>query len=244
MNITTGTRDHGLYAIRTVGTQSWAEDSWQAHGVRLELMDGLRCLAVCKLEVAGTLEAEERGAEEAQAIEPWTHTMRYLAAAKQLEQRLGHARQLLDEAQHCEETVRGMEEYQAAALRAMATPAELEQADPRDEYDPHAPLAQLIVARLEREVGEGRRKALAFAPDPTVAPVHLAWELPGRLAGMPASSLAREIAQGLLAGWAAMRDLRDPLITWAVKDAEVTRTEVQQTTGVSRSTINRLLPAG
>lgn len=240
MNITTGARDKGVYIIRTVGTQTWAEDSVQAHGVRLELMDGLQPLAVCKLEVAGTLAAEERGAEEAAAIEPWTRTLRYLAAVKRLRGQLDSARRLLDEAEDAEQYGRPVDEVDAAALRAMATPQEREQADPGDDYD-LVLLARLVVARLERQIDEGLRKALAFAPNPAEAPIHPAWELPG-LGGMPGESLAQAVARDLLAAWALVRDLRDPLITWAVKGAELTRTEVQQTTSVSRSTINRLLP--
>lgn len=60
--------------------------------------------------------------------------------------------------------------------------------------------------------------------------------------GTLGSSLAQGVARDLLAGWAAVRDLRDPLVTWAVDGAEVSRSEVQATTGISRSTINRLLP--
>ncbi|GGV36817.1 hypothetical protein GCM10010293_40300 [Streptomyces griseoflavus] len=241
MDITTETRDKGVYVIRSVGTQTWAADSTEAHGVRLELMDGLQPLAVCKLEVPGTLAAEERGTAEADAIDPWTRTLRYLAAVKRLRSHLDSARRLLDEAEDAEEYGRPVDEVDASALRAMATPAERGQADPGDDYD-LAPLARLIVARLERQIEDGLRKALAFAPDPTEAPIHPAWELPG-LGGMPGGSLAQAVARDLLASWASVRDLRDPLITWAVRDAEVTRTEVQQTTGVSRSTINRLLPA-
>ncbi len=37
------------------------------------------------------------------------------------------------------------------------------------------------------------------------------------------------------------RDLPDPLITWAVTTARITQTDAQTVSGVSRSTINRLL---
>lgn len=240
MDITTEARDNGVYTIRAVGTQSWAEDSSEAHGVRLDLMDGLRVLATCKLEVPGTLKAEERGAEEAEAIEPWVRTVRYLAVVRQLRGHLDGARRLLDEAEDADEYGRPMDEVDASTLRALATGPEREQADPGDDYD-LIPLARLVVARLERQIGEGLRKALAFSPDPAAAPIHPAWELPG-LGGMPGPSLVQAVAGNLLAAWTANRDLRDPLITWAVQDAGVSRTEVQQTTGVSRSTINRLLP--
>ncbi|MGA5670032.1 hypothetical protein ACPCTG_31695 [Streptomyces pseudogriseolus] len=241
MDITTGPRDKGVYTIRTVGTQTWPDESWQAHGVRLELMDGLQALAVCKLEVAGTLAAEERGAEEAAAIEPWTRTLRYLAVVRRLRSHLDSAHRLLDEAEDADEYGRPMDDVDSAALRAMATSQEREHNDHGDDYE-LLPLARTVVARLERQVDEGLRKAVAFAPDPSEAPIHPAWELPG-LGGMPGGSLAQAVARDLLSGWASVRDLRDPLITWAVKDAELTRTEVQQTTSVSRSTINRLLPA-
>ncbi|WP_432136846.1 hypothetical protein [Streptomyces sp. bgisy154] len=241
MKITTAACDDGVHVIRTVGTQTWQSDSWQAHGVRLELMDGRQPLAVCKLEVAGTQAAEERGATVAEAIEPWTRTLRYLAAVQRLRDHLDTARSLLTEADDAEQYNRPMDEVDATTLRAMATAQEQEQADPGGDYD-LASLARLVVSRLERQVGEGLRRALAFAPDPAAQPIHPAWELPG-LGGMPGGSLAQAVARELLAGWAATRDLRDSLITWAVREAEVTRTEVQQVTGVSRSTINRLLPA-
>lgn len=241
MDITAGARDQGVYVIRTVGTQTWADDAVQAHGVRLELMDGLQPLAVCKLQVPGTLAAEERGTEEAAAIEPWTRTLRYLAAVKRLRGHADSARHLLDEAENAHEHGRPVDEVDAAALRAMATSQEREQNDPDDNYE-LLPLARAVVTRLEQQVDEGLRKAVAFAPDPVEAPIHPAWELPA-LGGMPGPILVRAVARDLLAGWASVRDLRDPLITWAVKDAELTRTEVQQTTSVSRSTINRLLPA-
>lgn len=242
MDITTGARDQGVYVIRTVGAQTWAEDSMQAHGVRLELMDGLQPLALCKLQVPGTLAAEEQGTEEAAAIEPWTRTLRYLAVVKRLRGHLDSARHLLDETEGAAEYGRPVDEVDAAALRAMATSQERGQADSGDDYD-LAPLARLITTRLEQQIGQGLRKALAFAPDPAETPIRPAWELPRLAAGMPGQSLARETARDLLAGWAAVRDLRDPLIRWAVRDAEVSRTEVQRTTSVARTTINRLLPA-
>lgn len=241
MDITAGAHDKGVYVIRTVGTQTWPDESWQAHGVRLELMDGLQPLAVCKIEVAGTLDAEKRGTQEAERIEPWTRTLRYLAVVKRLRGHLGSAHRLLNEAEDADEYARPVDEVDAAALRAMATSEERAQADPGDDYN-LTPLARLLVARLERQISDGLRRALAFAPDPADTPIHPAWELPG-LGGMPGGSLAQAVARDLLAGWASVRDLRDPLITWAVQDAEVTRTEVQQATSVSRSTINRLLPA-
>ncbi|SOF02291.1 hypothetical protein SAMN05446589_9417 [Streptomyces sp. OV198] len=45
----------------------------------------------------------------------------------------------------------------------------------------------------------------------------------------------------LLSAWAGIRDLRGPLITWAVREAGMTRTDVHDITSVARGTINRLL---
>lgn len=236
MDITTGARDKGAYVIRTVGDLKWpaGDGAWQAHGVRLDLMDGRKRLAVCRLEVPGTQAAEEAGEREAARIEPWARTLRYLAVVRDLRDTLAAVDSLTLRAADDAATFGGPSEA-ADELLAYAT---------QDEADDvrGAPLGRLIAGRLRRQIGEGLRRALAFAPDPAVHPIHPAWEQPalGILAG---ESLAQAVARDLLAGWAAVRDLRDPLITWAVQDAGVTRTEVQQTTSVSRSTINRLLPS-
>jgi hypothetical protein len=49
-------------------------------------------------------------------------------------------------------------------------------------------------------------------------------------------------AQRYWPAWADVLGLRTPLITWAARPAELIRTQVQQITSVSRTTINRLLP--
>ncbi|MFD5491566.1 hypothetical protein ACFWH4_01160 [Streptomyces sp. NPDC127091] len=236
MDIATAPRDKGAYIIRTVGTQKWTEDTgtWQAHGVRLDLMDGYKRLAICKLEVPGTQNAEERGALEATRIEPWVRTLRHLAAVRDLRATLADVEDMTWRAADDAATFGGPSDA-ADELLAYAT---------QDEADTTqgAPLGRVIADRLRRQIGEGLRRALAFAPDPAGDPIHPAWELPG-LAGMPGGSLAQVVARDLLAAWADVRNLRDPLITWAVQSAGLTRTEVQQTTSVSRSTINRLLPA-
>ncbi|MEU3290146.1 MULTISPECIES: hypothetical protein [Streptomyces] len=241
MEITTDVRSSGVYVIGTVGMHRWtnSDGTWRAHGVHLALMDGPQRLAVCALEIAGTLAAEELGAAQAEAIEPWAATVRCLAIAAQLRQSLDTARGLLTKAELARGCGDPVDEGIAQELFTMATASELEEAGSGSDYK-LAPLAQLIAHRLERLVGAELRKALALAPDPGRAPVHSAWALPG-WPGTPRASLVQTLARGLLEGWADVRDLRDPLVTWAVHDAGLTRTEVQQTTSVSRTTINRLL---
>ncbi|MEU6603224.1 hypothetical protein [Streptomyces flaveolus] len=54
--------------------------------------------------------------------------------------------------------------------------------------------------------------------------------------------MAQTVARDLLTAWAQLRDLRDPLIIWAVNGAGLKQTEVNDTAHVSRSAIARLLP--
>lgn len=243
MDITTGPRDKGSYVIRTTGMQKWPEGdgTWQAPGVRLDLMDGRRRLAVCTLEVPQS-DAEERGAFEAERIEPWVRTLRYLATVRDLRDTLAALESLILRAE--EEQYGGWKATPETAeeLLRYATQDEVDAARAAGGIDPlGAALGRLVAARLGGQIAQGLRAGLAFAPDPTVVPIHPAWEQPG-FAGMAGESTAQVVARDLLAAWADTRDLRDPLITWAVNDAGLTRSEVQQTTSVSRSTINRLLP--
>lgn len=256
MDITTEARAKGVYVIRTIGMQHWREGdgTWRAHGVRLQLMDGPTPLAVCALEVAGTLAAEERGEQEAQAIEPWVSPLRYLHVTNGLRSSLAAARRLLDEATYLAEEGGMLDRPDEEALYSMASEQEIADARAVVRTQPVAglmvetsaaetdrALAATVVRRLTAQVDKGLRCTYAHAPDPAAHPIHPAWEVPG-LAGTAGESLARRLARQMLAGWASARDGRDPLITWAVREAELTRTEVQQVTGVSRSTINRLLP--
>lgn len=244
MDITSSPRDKGVHVIRTVGMQGWAEDHGdaKAHGVRLELMDSRNLLAVCKLEVPGTLGAEQRGAEEAERIEPWVRTLRYLATVQGLRAELRHVETLLAQAEIDEQSHLPMLDHLRDELRAFADTVEVTAAEATDHFDPlGAPLARIVAARLRGQVSSGLQAALAFAPDVNRVPIHPAWERP-TVSGMPGTNLAQEVARDLLAGWAAARDRRDPLVTWAVREAGLTRSEVQGVTSISRSTINRLLP--
>lgn len=244
MDITSSPRGKGVYVIRAVGMQGWVEEhgNWKAHGVRLELMDGHKLVAVCKLEVPGTLDAEQRGAEEAERIEPWVRTLRYLATVRTLRADLQYVERLLAQAELDEPSNLPMLEDLRDELHAFADTSEIAEAQAVDHFDPlGAPLARIVAGRLRAQVSSGLQAALAFAPPVAECPIHPAWERV-TVSGMPGASVAQEVARDLLAGWAAVRDLRDPLVTWAVQESGVTRSEVQEVTSISRSTINRLLP--
>ncbi|MBZ6258881.1 hypothetical protein KVH22_25530 [Streptomyces olivaceus] len=258
MDITTEPRDQGVYAIRRVGRQQWAEGggTWQAHGVRLELMDGHATMATCTLEIAGTAAAEELGGEVAAAIEPWVPALRYLRVTDGLRRSLRHAQDYHDAAVDAAAEMYRLEGYQREGLYGMASQQEIDDAAaaarPADDFgllagapdsaEQDIAVAAAVVRRLTSQVDRGLRGVYGRAPDPAAHPIHPAWELPQPARGATADSLASYMARGMLAGWAAVRDGRDALITWAVREAELTPTEVQQVSGVSRSTIARLLP--
>lgn len=243
MDIANSRRSSGVYIIRTVGMQGWDEGgrTVKAHGVRLELMDGPSLLAVCKLEVPGTEPAEERGVAEAERIAPWVTTLRRLEKARSLRARLRYVQSLIEQTEG-DGPHMPMLDHLKDELLAYAQQGEVEQANASNALDSLGlPLARLVAARLQREVNSAFMLALAVAPDVTASPIHPAWERP-IAGGLPGAALAQETARDLLAGWTAARDLRDPLVTWSVEEAGITRTDVQAVTGISRSTINRLLP--
>lgn len=243
MDITTEPRDAGLYVIQRTGMQQWAEDhgTWKAHGVRLDLMDGTRPLAACTLEVPQS-QAEDRVRAVAEEIEPWVNALRALAGIAEVRAWQARLLPLLAVAQEAERQMWALEDYTRDELLGYATPEEIEQAKSGDAYEwAGLPLAKLIAARYRRELSVRRRTLLAAAPEVSEHPIHPAWEQPS-LYGVDGASTAQTVARELLAAWSEVRDLRDPLITWAVQEAGVTRVQVQQITSVSRSTINRLLP--
>ncbi|MFB8441207.1 hypothetical protein ACFC7A_19395 [Streptomyces niveus] len=251
MNIVTATLDgshtpqEGVYLTQYTGRQQWPAEhdvsAWQAPGVRLTLMDGPRTLAVCKLECA-PVDADDLAAQFAGDIEPWVKTLRYLVVVGRLRSDLGAVKRLSYEAEEA-----GWDESEADTvtdrLLPYATDADVAAAQAGDHLRPlGAPLAELVAARLRAQIMKGLRRLLASAPDVTEYPIHPVWrrQEAGFIEG---KRMDQVVARNLLAGWAAVQGLRDPLITWAVQGAELSRTEVQQLTGVSRSTTNRLLPA-
>ncbi|MFI6341108.1 hypothetical protein [Streptomyces sp. NPDC050535] len=244
MDVATEARDSGLYVLQQTGIQQWREDhgTWRAHGVRLDLMDGPRRLAVCKLEVVQR-EAEERAAAVVDGIRPWASAIQALTAVRDARSHLTMMLADVVRATEAEEEARPLEDSVRDALLAKATPDEIEQARHAQAFEwAGLPLARLIMARLRSELAARHLVLLATAPDLGAHPIHPAWEQPSPFHLPAGESTARGLARELLAAWAVTRDLRDPLITWAVTEAGVTRTETQQITSVSRSTINRLLP--
>lgn len=244
MDITTTARDHGIYVIRTVGKMTWAEGGgrWQGNGVRLVLMDGRKQLASCKLEVPPS-EAEERGAAEAARIEPWVRTLRYLAVVQDLQSTLLGVSSLAMRLEEEKDWAFKPSLELTDELFSYATREEIDAAQAsEDPYSLATKLVRRVAERYRQQIEQGMRAALAYAPHPVTNPIHPAWEQPtsGELEG---ESTAQMTARNLLAAWANARDLRDPLITWAVQNAGLTRTMVQQVTSVSRATINRLLPS-
>lgn len=238
MDITTSARDAGIYAIQEVGMQRWPEgdQTWQAPGVRVTLMQGQTPLAEIKLEVADS-KAEQAAQEVVDGIGPWVKTLQALTVVRRL-------RADLDALEHLAVSVEDGERW-GSLLQ-----------DDQDRVQRYADMAGLPAgltgSQVCREVGvylsgqiaRGQRLALAHAPSLGETSIHPAWTLPAQSLLHAGAYLAPAVATDLLAGWASARDQRDELITWAVRDAETSRSEVQRLTGVSRSTINRLLPEG
>lgn len=237
MEITGGARDSGIYAIQSTGRQIWTENdgTWQAPGVQVSVMNGRTPLARLKAECPPQ-DADGLAAAVVAGIEPWTGTLRYLSAVRDLRTSLSTVERLQREA---EDAAAWMEEETAADIASEL--ARHAAATGTAQTCEGAALARLVAARLRGQITTGLRRALAVAPDPAEHPLHPAWEQPGP-AGLPWDNLAPSVARDLLTAWAHNRELRDPLITWAVTSARLTRTDVQQVSGVSRSTINRLLP--
>lgn len=243
MDITTQPRSAGLYVIQHTGMQQWAEDhgTWKAHGVRLDLMDGTRPIALCKLEVPQP-RADDRARSVAEEIEPWGQALLALAAVADARAQMTRLVTLTTAAMEADANGWPIEDYVQEDLLALAAEDEISEARKGDALEwAGLPLARLITSRWRRELASRHLALLAAAPDVAAHPIHPAWEQPA-LYGVTGVSTAQVMARELLAAWAVARDLRDPLITWAVQQADVTRTQVQQITSVSRSTINRLLP--
>lgn len=236
MDITTSPRDTGIYAIREVGMQRWPEgdQTWQAPGVRVTLMNGRSPLAEIKLEVAAS-KAEQLAQDVVDGITPWVKTVAALVIVRRLRDDLEMLERLTVSVEDGERWGSLIDDDRASMQRyadMAGLPAGLTGSQ----------VCREAAVYLSGQIARGQRLALAHAPDPSTAAIHRAWTLPSELLLQPEQWLAPAVAADLLAGWASAREMRDGLITWAVRDAETSRSEVQRITGVSRSTINRLLP--
>lgn len=235
MDITTGVRDTGVYAIGEAGMQRWpaGDSTWQAPGVRVTLMDGRTQLAVIRLEIAAS-KADDAAQEVADSIEPWVKALRALAIVAGLRDELDSVERVTLRAQD-EERWGRLEDETYDEIQAMTQSLGVD-----------GPIGsgtcRTAATHLTGQIARGQRLALAYAPDLPAATIHPAWELPAQTLHCAGEPLAPTVAADLLAGWASARDQRDGLITWAVQSAETSRSDVQRITSVSRSTINRLLP--
>ncbi|MFD0052048.1 hypothetical protein ACFVHQ_22725, partial [Actinomycetes bacterium NPDC127524] len=104
MEITKEVQETGTYVIQSTGPQTWPVDgaTWRAPGVRLDLMDGRRLLATCKLECSPR-DADDVAATMTADIEPWVRTLRYLAVVGDLREQAGAVERLHAEAEQADE---------------------------------------------------------------------------------------------------------------------------------------------
>jgi hypothetical protein len=231
-----------LHFVQQIGIQQWADDhgTWQAHGVRLDLMDGPRRLTLCKLEVPQR-QAEEWSRMAAQELESWAQALRELASVSDARGQLAQLVPVKVEAEDAGQNGWEAQDHVSGGLLGHATPAELGQVKSGDTSElAGTPLASLSAAHWRGELASRHRALLAAAPDVTAHSINPAWEQPSPLLAFGVST-AQMMARELLAAWAGIRDLRGPLITWAVQEAGMTRTDVHHITSVARGRINRLL---
>ncbi|TRV71241.1 hypothetical protein FKN01_32020 [Streptomyces sp. 130] len=245
MEVTTEARETGVYGLLSVGMQQWrvdADSAWQAPGLRLEVRAGREALAVIKLECSAG-EAEETAQECAAEIEPWVRTLRYLSVTDSLKTNLSMVQSTIEQAREEQEGWGRLEADTVDFILGWAREDEFDRSqDLVGVYGLGLQVLRRIEARFARQVAEGRRRALAHAPA-TFDGLHELWERPpSGYRPLGPHSLPQWVAAELLTGWALTRDQRDPLLTWAVKGAKLSRSEVQRITSVSRSTINRIIP--
>lgn len=242
-------RSEGTYALLYTGRLTWSEaaGTWQAYGAEVHLMDGRRMLAICKLEVPQH-SAQERGTTVAQEMTPWVETLRHVATASDLRDRISSAERMMGELKEELQWEDLPSELLIQSLSALCTSEDALVV--QTEFGSVKPLRgvhyvrmlEVATERYQRAVEKELRLALAHAPSLEDSPIHPAWEQKPPFADTPGASTAQTVAQELLTAWKSLNRFRDPLITWAVQSAGVTKSAVQRTSGASRTTIDRLLP--
>ncbi|MER5638153.1 hypothetical protein ABT095_14490 [Kitasatospora sp. NPDC002227] len=254
-----GVREQGVYvAAAPWGWLEWRDRSnrnhtWRERGGRMWLMDGRSTLAYAERQCSrDDWEAETKTA--AGLVEPWLRVLRILAAVPALEEQIAELPQLGNvAADDHDELLYGENDYIVGAIRTLTEAATDEESEQATGAPTGAPalgfparpgridmrkLAGLVAERKSAELRTAQLVALAAAD--LGAPAPTGWELP-RPTWDPmeeGAPLGRHIARNLLAGWAAGRDLRDPLLAWA-KATGVTATEMQAVSGIARTTMNR-----
>ncbi|MER7688813.1 hypothetical protein [Streptomyces sp. NPDC097610] len=255
-------RDEGLYLSARHGRITWQEGggTWQATGATVWLMDGRRPLATHEIESPNRVDSEAWWENKRGQITPWARTLRPLAqltGPRQAAEAMQRTKDRLQEGQQwgfssIEEEV---EEIEAAALpeEIDAVRAEVPTGPsvlglppvPPDPITFWSAVARRIISRLAKTVADYQRVALTLAPDIEAHGADLSgWECPRHTYGWhgDGASLATVVAQELLAGWAAVNSLRDPLLTWSIQSAKVSKVRAHELTGLSRTTIDRVLP--
>ncbi|MFJ3762977.1 hypothetical protein [Streptomyces sp. NPDC090080] len=244
MDLETQPQAYGFYVTQQTSTQQSSIDhgTCQAHAVLLNFMNGPQCLALRRLEVPAG-EANNHAREAIEEIVPWGPALAQLAVVLKTKSARAQMATLLTAVREAAAGDKPLHENVREGLIARASAQEIELAKASGEpaWD-GMHLARLIAMRLRRDLTESHLALLAAAPEVNDYPLHTTWELPPEKQSLPGLSAAHNMARELLAAWSLARDLRDPLITWAVTSANVTRTDAQRITSISCTTMNRLLP--
>ncbi|MFI1796593.1 hypothetical protein ACH427_04435 [Streptomyces sp. NPDC020379] len=253
-------RDEGLYLSARHGRITWREGAgtWQATGATVWLMDGRRPLATHEIESPNRMDSKAWWEEKRDQITPWARTLRPLA-------RLTDPRQAAEAMQRTKDSLQELGAFSSLGedlineIEAAALPEEIDAARaevptgpsvlglppvPQDPIAFGSGLARRIISRLTQTVADYQRVALTLAPDIEAHGADLSgWGCPRQTYGWhgDGTSLATVVAQELLAGWAAVNSLRNPLLTWSVQSAKVSKARAHELTGLSRATIDRVL---
>jgi hypothetical protein len=247
-------RDEGLYLSVRHGRITWSEGGgvWQDTGATVCLMDGPTLLAVSEAIIPSWGEAKEYWDRKAEGITPWARVLRSLRPLDSLRSQvesLEAARRFLLDDPH------GHDPYYVASIEACALPEDVEagRADvpglpatlglppvPPEAAQLWAAVGAHVLRRLRRTIDDYLRVALTLAPDLEAHGEALSgWEV--HHPPHDSESVAPMVAEELLAAWAVVNGQRDPLVRWAVRKAEVSKARTHEVSGLSRSTIDRLL---
>ncbi|WP_455355923.1 hypothetical protein [Streptomyces sp. SYSU K217416] len=246
----------GVYAVGSWGWVYYRErydtGVWKERGYTLRLMEDGRQIAYTEA-LCSRDEWEESARGDLDGIEPWLRTLRVLRGGPQAAgvERLGdsiratrHAAEELADVDAWDAVMTDFLGEYADSLTSAATGDEISAARLDGSRLHYGTLARLMVERLESDIRRSQLVALAAAPDPAAHPIHERWELPRPefFSGHAedAKRVAPYVMWHLLAGWRATQDMKGNLLV-AAETAGVTKTEMHTTTGLARTTIDRLL---
>lgn len=223
-----------------------------AYGIALRLQHGPTVLATNEMVCSSASDTAEAVEAAAAAIDPWVPA---LVASSEADTHELHVERLAYEAERYgaarEEYERWADNFSdaraeehARVIRHLSTTAEV-----AAEPDPGA-LARLAADRLTTLARDARRHLLVVVPDVTIyqAPGP-GWTAPDagvrpryRPVDDDRTELRVALAVNLLKAWALDRPAarRDALSTWAAR-AGVIKLEISRLTGISRTTLDRVL---